>query len=266
MIWDCFMFASELDILDIRLHVLGPHVHKFVLVEATTTHSNKKKPLYYQENKDRFQEFSDKIVHVIVKDMPKNNNWWIPENFQRNCIMRGLEKARPHDLILISDVDEIPRPTKFKEIRNRGISIFSHDYYIYYLNSRSPDEPFWNMGTRTIHRQELVTPQDVRNYGSHRTVVGGKHTIFYGGWHFSYLGGAEAVAKKLANCPDSQLRGVNAAISFSELKKRMGNGTDPLGARGGRVWQPVPIDETYPEYIRENIDKFAHLILKGKYT
>jgi beta-1,4-mannosyl-glycoprotein beta-1,4-N-acetylglucosaminyltransferase len=262
MIWDTFMFFNELDILEIRLNILYPFVDRFVLVEATTTHANKKKPLFYDQNKDRFTKFNDKIVHIIVKDMPKSADFWIPENFQRNCITRGLTKARPHDLILVSDVDEIPRPSKFHEIHDRGISIFSQDYYIYNLNTRAADEPYWNMGTRSIHYQEMVTPQETRMWHSQRKPIGGAHTIFYGGWHWSYLGGVDMVQTKLVNTPDQQLHGINTDISRLECIRRIQNGLDPLGGRRNSVWQPVPIDETFPDYIRENREKYKHLIVK----
>jgi beta-1,4-mannosyl-glycoprotein beta-1,4-N-acetylglucosaminyltransferase len=261
MIWDTFMFYNELDILEIRLNILDPYVDKFVLVEATRRHSGVPKPLYYAENCERFSKFADKIVHVVVDDLPIDKNFWIAENYQRNCITRGIKDARSHDCILISDVDEIPRPTKFTEMKKKGISIFSHDYYVYYLNSRSPDEPYWNMGTRSIHKLEITTPQEVRSYGSHRQPVGNKHTIFYGGWHFSYCGGIEAVRDKLKGSPDMQIgkdRPIHEVVFNAE--RNMENGIDPLERRGKFVWRPVPIDETFPEYIRVNQNKYSHLI------
>lgn len=70
MIYDCFTFFNELELLELRLHELADVVDKFVLVEATKTHSNKSKPLYYWENRSRFGEFHDKIIHIIVDDLP----------------------------------------------------------------------------------------------------------------------------------------------------------------------------------------------------
>ena len=71
MIYDCFQFFNELDMLKIRLNVMSPIVDKFVISEATETFSGLKKPLYYEENKEMFAEFADKIIHVVVDTRSK---------------------------------------------------------------------------------------------------------------------------------------------------------------------------------------------------
>ena len=109
MIYDTFLFFNEFDLLDIRLHELDAVADKFVLVEATRTHSNQTKPLYYAENRERYAAFHDKIIHVVVDDTPDTADAWAIERFQRDAILRGLTRCRPDDLILMSDVDEIPR-------------------------------------------------------------------------------------------------------------------------------------------------------------
>lgn len=70
MIYDCFSFFNELDLLEIRLNTLDKVVDKFILFESTLTHTGNPKPLYYAENKDRFAKFSDRIVHIVVNDFP----------------------------------------------------------------------------------------------------------------------------------------------------------------------------------------------------
>ena len=71
-VYDCFTFFNEFELLEIRLNELDSVVDKFVLVEASKTHQGKEKPLFYNENKDRFKKFQDKIIHVIV-DFPDND-------------------------------------------------------------------------------------------------------------------------------------------------------------------------------------------------
>ena len=110
MIYDCFTFFNELDLLEIRLNVLNDVVDRFVLVEATKTHSGKDKPLYFNDNKERYKAFQHKVIHVIVDDYPPFVTAWTYENHQRNAILRGLTQANPDDAIMISDLDEIPRP------------------------------------------------------------------------------------------------------------------------------------------------------------
>lgn len=119
-VYDCFTFFNELDLLEIRLNELDPVVDYFVLVEATKTFSGKQKPLYYNENRKLFSQFSDRIIHVVVDDMPTviNNNRWPLETFQRKCIWRGLHSCVSNDIVLISDVDEIPTAALVKDFCN----------------------------------------------------------------------------------------------------------------------------------------------------
>ena len=108
MIYDCFMFFDELMLLEIRLKELSPVVDKFVLVEATHTHSSKTKRLYYNEVKDNevFAPFKDKIIHVIFKDSISSDRF-VNDRNQRNAIALGLTVCNPDDIIIVTDIDEI---------------------------------------------------------------------------------------------------------------------------------------------------------------
>ena len=94
MVYDCFTFFNELELLELRLHELAGVVDKFVLVEATRTFTNKPKPLYFQENRARFAAFENKLVHVVVADLPDSSDAWVVERFQRNAIGHGLRAKR----------------------------------------------------------------------------------------------------------------------------------------------------------------------------
>src|SRR5258708_17252090 len=126
MIYDCFNFYNELDLLDIGLHELTDVVDRFVLVESTVTFTNQSKPLYYEENKTRFKAFEKKIIHIVVRDSPNVSLPWIIEHFQFAAVMRGLKNARPSDTILLSCVDELPKKEKIlqwmgKKGRHKGV-------------------------------------------------------------------------------------------------------------------------------------------------
>lgn len=135
--------------LTYRLNILNDAVDYFVLVEATHTHVGKEKPLFYQENKYLFEKFNNKIIHIIVDDFPykypniniKEEEQWINEKFQRNCISRGLDKLslQNNDFITITDLDEIPNPKILEQIKNNkiivDINILEMDFYYYNLNS-----------------------------------------------------------------------------------------------------------------------------------
>ena len=123
---DCFTFFNELDLLEIRLHSLAPYVDRFVLVESPITHSGKPKPLFFEENKERFKGFN--ITHIISPPM-EGGSWDIEIN-QRGHILDGIKDADPEDVILISDVDEIP---DLRQYDGRE-GIFILDLFYYYFN------------------------------------------------------------------------------------------------------------------------------------
>ncbi len=120
-IYDCFMFFNELDVLELRLNILNDKVDYFVLAEATTTHSGERKELFFETNKARFGKFLPKIIHVVVDDMPKiiNGDRWPSDTFQRNAVIRGLKKCKSDDIIMISDLDEIPNLDNLESIKNQ---------------------------------------------------------------------------------------------------------------------------------------------------
>ena len=136
MIYDCFTFFNELDVLEIRLHVLAEVVDRFVLVEARQTFQRGTKPLYYAENRDRFAAFTDRIEHVVVDEFPDEAAGAFGcEAWQRNAIRLGIRDAGVGDTILVSDVDEIPRPECVAAAAKRGgVTVFRQVMCCYFLN------------------------------------------------------------------------------------------------------------------------------------
>src|SRR4051812_8686559 len=184
MVYDIFPFFNELDVLDIRLHELDGVVDRFVLAEADKTHQNHPKPFYFEQNKQRFEKFADKIIHVKVTDMPDGPDAWVRENHQRNALRRGLAECKADDVIILSDADEIPRAAQVAELRDApGIKVFAQKFYYYYLNCLDVTETW--LGSRMLFFRDLGEPQSKRLAPG--TVVND------GGWHFSFLGGTEQV-------------------------------------------------------------------------
>ena len=117
-LYDCFMYFDEDMLLDIRLNVLKNHVDKFIIAEATRTHSGKEKELNFDIKK--FSTFKNKIEYLVIDDLPINvgkfkKDWaasHIRDQFQRNSLYKGYENCDENDLIMISDLDEIPDPKK----------------------------------------------------------------------------------------------------------------------------------------------------------
>ncbi len=284
MIFDCFSFFNELDILEIRLNVLAPVVDKFVLVEAVRRHSGEPKELYFEKNKQRFAPFLDKIIHVVVDDepelppdCPKLIAAWAYENHQRNAIVRGLEGIREDDVVLISDLDEIPNPAQIKKYAQRCVeggvvAVFSQIYCRYYLNVVSMTMPQWRVSkmlswktfcddaTYANIEQHIPMPEFV-NRGPTPTRVRflrPQLVIPDGGWHFSYYGGAKQIQLKMKSIAD-YVCDKAADLSLEEIERRVKAGEDPLG-RGERFYA-VPFDDRFPEYIRANKERYASGIL-----
>ena len=199
LIYDCFPFFNELELLELRFAALNDVVDRFVLVESDQSHTGASKPLFFAENRSQFRRYLDKIEHVIVRDLPQTDEPWERDRFQRNAVLRGLTQMKNDDLILLSDVDEIPRPESIQQLLGDGRClrllerdpiVLTQDLCYYYVNCQDPLEPWY--GTIAIRGQNFtMIPDELRSL---RFRLPRLHN---GGWHFTYLGGIEKIIEKL---------------------------------------------------------------------
>jgi beta-1,4-mannosyl-glycoprotein beta-1,4-N-acetylglucosaminyltransferase len=273
-VFDCFTFFNELELLDLRLHELDSVVDHFVLVEATRTHTGLPKRLYYEENKERFAEFRDRIVHVVIDNMPmvpeeiqaaispQDRRWldtgyqmgdnWVRERFQRNTMMRALQNVDPDDIIIISDADEIVRPSVLENIRETivdGSNAVNQMLHSYYMNWKCTNMPWW--GSKILKRKFVTNPSE------HRFHTPASKGIENGGWHFNFLGGANAVRLKIKSYAHNEF---NIPDVMDRVEERLIDCKDALGRL--YEYKVVPIDGSYPKYIQEHPEKFEHLMYK----
>lgn len=277
MVYDCFTFFNELDLLEIRLNVLKNVVDKFVLVESDRTFTNRPKPLYYQENKERFNEFADRIIHIAVTDHPQFKTPWHFESYQRNAIARGLGDAKADDTIIVSDVDEIPDPDVIKaHVGCKGMVAFKQTYFAYYLNYHNVRENRW-MSAKMVSFETFLhgfdgvdvianemLPEEL-NVGTTASKIRmrwlprekGGAVVVRGGWHFTSLGGAAALAEKMRSFSHQEYNPGEDLIDEKHLSSLIESGSGPF-------WKmncfAVPLDERFPRYIIDNRDRYAHLI------
>jgi len=275
-VYDCFAFFNELDLLEIRLHELDPVVDFFVLVEATRTFQKQPKPLYYAENRERFREFADKILHVVVDDYPNFfTRFRLPtpmdyDNHQKNQIVRGLKGAQPDDIIIYSDLDEIPRAEKILEYRDvPGTKVFQQLFCTYFINCVCTDGPVepCQLNRDGLHYWRgsvMASYADFRNTKEFRKrrdrQEPGIVQIAEGGWHFTYLGGIETVRQKLlsfAHTKEEKYRLENLDDS-TQLQQMIESGSDLFGRDYRYAF--VELDERFPRYVRDHRQRFAHLI------
>jgi beta-1,4-mannosyl-glycoprotein beta-1,4-N-acetylglucosaminyltransferase len=282
MLYDCFTFFNEFDLLEIRLHELDGAVDRFVLVEATKTFSGIAKEPLFEKHRKRYKRFLDRIVHVVVRDMDaapdvrqqpyylraaaenrdlqalidSNPSVWSREAHQRNCIMRGLQGCASDDVILLGDLDEIPNPLRFDSLRElAGVKVFRQRLYYYYLNCLAPDP--WD-GTKAIRFGDLTrtTPQEVRSGPA------GAGVVDDGGWHFSYLGGLERIQTKLGAFSHQELNNKEVQ-DLRALGFNLENHLDLYGRP--YAYQLVPIDASYPRYLQRHRFRYRRLIQREQH-
>lgn len=274
---DVFPFFNELDILEIRLNVLDPYVDCFILSEATKTFSGIDKPLYYQENKERFEKFNHKIIHNIVEDTTSPElHPYQRDVFQKDNIKKViLENSSEDDVIIWSDVDEVPNPEAIADLESYfeqdAIFHFAQENCMGYLNlvevggiirAMTPDwdygdRPRW-LGTKVFGKSilEKYTLSELRSKQENQK----NYRIFPGGWHWSYVGSEglsveERVLKKIECAAHSELNNDQIKQNVARVK----DNKDPLG-RDYAVYKTVAVDNSYPKYILDNKEKFANLI------
>jgi len=267
-IYDCFTFYNELDLLDLRLSELYDHVDHFVIVEATTTFQNNHKPLFLKDNWDRYAQYQDKIIHVVVDDMPLNTDPWQNERFQRDAILRGLVNADADDIAIIGDVDEILRTSSIDTIRQdtKQVYGFRMPYFNFKFNYMLVnDVEMYCIWTTASRVGLLSSPEDLRRsrWDLHNFTFGYQDQAIKilenSGWHFTYLGNNEQIRTKLKSFAHKELNrdSILNAIDVDAMIAR-GAGHNPENPRS---FVCVALDDYFPRTLLENKDKYNQYII-----
>ena len=285
------MYYDEDLLLDIRLNSLEKFVKKFVITEATYTHNGENKKLNFDINK--FNKFKDKIIYIVVDKQPSNIlelknedtkektgeklilNGMARDYFQRENLAKGLVDARDEDLILISDLDEIPNleSLNFKNIKN-NIVIFEQKIFYYKLNLLY-DNFLWQ-GTRAIKNKNFLSPQWLRNIKSKKYPRWRIDTFFSkkkysdlmfvrnGGWHFTCLKTPDQLEKKLLNYAhhyefqESGLKIADIKKFISEKRVIYDYNVDQKGFKwSGRSTLKKLETKSLPSYVSKNLHKYS---------
>ena len=257
MIYDCFPFFNEFEMLSIRLNELKNVIDKHILVESEITHSGKSKELFFNERRALFRKWSDRIIHVNVRLFPG-----LPatvEQMQRQAIWDSLIKlnAKDDDVILMGDADEIPSPNAIKTALNyvdKGDVCFEMFLYQYYLNSCIGKEwPGTRMAKISTIRDNKWTMTELRHKSP-------SFLLKEAGWHFGFMGGADRVKKKIQSYMHSEYD-LPQFTDIVEIEKRIKKGVDPYERNMPRE-NPAFIAPTsaMPITIQENGEFFAHMM------
>ena len=289
-IYDCFMYFDEDMLLDLRLNVLNNYVKRFVITEATYTHNGSKKKLKFDIN--NFSKFKDKIEYIIVDEPPptimeiKENdstsvkgeklilNGMARDYFQRESLAKGLKKALDDDLIIISDLDEIPNLSELNiEKIDNEIILFNQKMFYYKLNLLYDD--FQWFGSKACKKKNLVSPQWIRNIKSKKysrfrldllfskTKYSNIKYINNGGWHFTCIRTAEELEKKLLNFAhhyefeESGLKIKDLKTLIKEKRVMYDHNVDQRGYKwSGKAKLKKISDEHLPNYVSLNLEKY----------
>ena len=246
-IYDCFLFNDELDLLEIRLNELDDVIDYFVLVEAPYTFSNKEKPLYFEDNKERFSKFLHKIKHIVVKEKPKIVDNWSIEEYQRNSISKGLEDCKDDDIIIISDLDEIINKKILKQKINSIYSL-SQNLYYYYLNCYNNTK--WEMA-------KIGKYYYIKNYSINdvRKLIN-VPIITEAGWHFSYVGGVKSIINKIESFSHQEFN-QSKFKDIKYLQSIINSGKDLF--QRDMSFNFVSVDNTFPKFVQDNKEKLIKL-------
>jgi len=290
-IYDCFMYFDEDLLLDLRLNSLNKFVKKFIITEATYTHNGSRKKLNFDINK--FRKFKDKIIYIVVDKQPDNIldlldndtkeqkgeklilNGMARDYFQRENLSKGVREAADDDLILISDLDEIPNLNQlnFKNIKN-NIIIFEQKMFYYKLNLFYEDYTW--LGTKAVKRKNFISPQWLRNIKGKNYPKWRIDTLFSkkkysniyfvenGGWHFTCLRTAEDLEKKLLNFAhhyeyeESGLNINNLKQLIAEKRVMYDHTADQKEFKwSGKSFLKNLDNNLLPEYVSSNLEKYS---------
>ena len=251
MIYDCFTYAGEHDLMKIRMEefmhltTLQPVTH--IIVEGKYTFTGKERLLSTRKEAEGYNHY----WHVV--DQEPFTDPWLNERRQRNVLLDVLKRFEPddNDIIIISDVDEIPRAYAVQHYRPEfGLVALQMDMHYYYLNVFS-EKNIWILPKIMPYSYlKERSPEDIRRGGFN-------YCLFNGGWHFSYQGGLETILRKFQSF-SHQEAGVQAIAKREIIADKL--------SRLESLWGPQKLNisnmEELPWYVQQHQQELRHMIYK----
>lgn len=262
-IYDLFLIGTELDWLEIRLNELHRQVDYFVIVESSRTFTNHPKPLHFKNNFHRFAKFAPQIIyHMVDFQGMEDNSTWEREHYQRDSMLDvvfpsliGAQAPSLGDVILVSDIDEIPRPSTLTLLRNclfpeRTTLRSRFFYYSFQWEHEGGD---WNHPQATFYQgSSTIKPEDLR-------MGAGDWDISNSSWHCSSC--FETVAQmddKIGSFSHTEYDQPEFRDP-AEIVRRVRNGLD-LFDRESEKYTKVDSRVDLPSYLKANQKRFSFMI------
>lgn len=266
MLFDCFMYFDEAELLELRIEMLKDIVDGFIITDADRTFKGDKKEFTCVETIKKLGLPEDKIqvLHCELPPPETHPNPWVREYAQRDALGVGMRMCPPDSVFFFSDVDEIPKKSALLEAvelakanPDRCVRLSMPMFYgrgdLRVMDpkgdhSKPPNN--WTCGTVVLFEHLTETPSQIRMKDN---------GLVYGncdaGWHFSWMGDSSRMKRKLtsfSHCYDVIPNAHAPAYSQEMLDylddyKAVAGGTDPLG-RCDHVLEPYP-HELLPEEV-----------------
>ena len=262
-IYDCITFFQENFITNLRFEILDEVVDYFVVCESKYNHRGEKKRLNFNLLNPKFES---KIIYLVLNENFKEKNLWKNQAVQREYIFNGLRNAGENDYVMFSDPDEIPNPEMIKRLNlTSKYGIFLQNCFCYKLNIFNEYETPWE-GTRICKKKNLksfdylrqkILKKNLKKSFLKFYIEKNIQLIQNGGWHFNSLLSPEEISKKLKTFAHEEY----ASDKFSDIeviKKKIRDKKDLFDR--GNEYKKIKIDNSYPKYIINNLEKFKNWI------
>lgn len=296
-VFDCFLFFNELDLIELRINILNDYVDFFVIVESSLTFQGEEKEFIFEKNIKRFEQFQHKIIYYKIEKYflnfdklpyfanPKTNDqkvlnkiykyiedcphfdkekefWWGNDFYQRECIMRALVFAEPKDvdLILISDVDEIPNPITLnflkKNININSLYCLQQHEFCYFLNYYHNSN--WLGTCCFLYSKFQEVSLNAIRFSAKRDEGLNPQIVYNGGWHFTSLGNINSIQKKIKSWGHREF---NTNFILNSIEYNIKHGYDIFRRIGFGRLQYLKVDnDLLPKTLKKDIVKYSHLI------
>lgn len=262
-VYDLFMINTELDWMEIRMGELASEVDYFIILESATNFHNKPKPLHVQNNWSRFSAFHHKMIHHVLDVTAQNyTDAWAREHFSRNAMMdqvfptlEGEKKVQTGDVIIVSDVDEIPRPEIIKSLRNcqfpRRLRL--RTVYFRYSFQWTLREEQWIHPQATFYDgDKTIRPESLRMGKT-------EGELWNAGWHCSScLGSLKDMVNKVTSFSHSEFNRPDF-IDPAKILQRVRQGQDPYN-RTAKIYDRIDHNPDVPQYLLQHPEEFAYLL------
>jgi beta-1,4-mannosyl-glycoprotein beta-1,4-N-acetylglucosaminyltransferase len=234
-IYDCFNFNNEKELINFRIDYLKDIVDYFIIVEADKTQSGLEKQQNFSfdwfdekiKNKIRYYFISfpneDSLESPIWTSSEDSIPSWKREEYQRKYLKNGIFDSQSDDIIIVSDLDEIPNKEKILKLKENhttlndfklvSLAMNMFNFSIDNLKLNEDNSPFIWYHPKILKSKNLICTNKVRLSQPNAIIENG-------GWHFTYFGGEQRLKNKLKDAAHREADNENQLKDFLKSMKK----------------------------------------------